>query len=745
MKKKTICVAAVLASCITLSATFTGCSLVSQNSVADMAQEIATVDIRKSDKFEESKLKDYKDAIGSTSIVKRSLVSYFLNVGSTYISQYNYSYADTFNLLLDSLIDNAVLTQYATLELLKDKSTNKESLEYDSKALETYMGKESDIAKYEYLLGGEDSDMVKIAKYNLYSSLNSAIDSFEKTKEEDEEYKGTETRTTPTNLNTEQDDYYPKTEKGELDYFIYTGFSNEKHSYLLKDSGVYQDDAKKGTTRATRIEAYNKFLDSLHDNGLIRDDEADKLTDILELSYIDEEYKSRLESCIINKYYDIYEAQQSAELKANSYAYLNRVYNELLKDQTKNYKSASSFETAMGSMSSTSFILYNPKTEDSEFGYGENKQNGKFGFVYNILLPFSSRQSVKLAELNSLKGEDEDDNHYFIERNKLLKNIVTQDQRAAWFNGQTDYSFKASETSYADNYYSAGDANRNYLFFEGNLTQSGEGGRYKKLQAYDGRYSYNGRVYENEDGSYTLVGNPLTIDGMLKEFSAYINFVLKGDSVKFDGGYNPEVGNEAYYNEDNYLEADGKEVNYSKFIYASGNVEFGGNTALFNNNKDLFNANTKQYAAMSAVNELQFAYTTDTGVLSQYVGYSVSAYKTNYIKEFEYAAKLAVSKGAGNFAVCAGDYGWHLVYVTYAFDYGTNGEVYNPDWQNNIDVEGTFENMFFEWVKGNDLSDINTSVRNKILSDFDNEKGDNATVVKYQNRYQNLLDMENNN
>lgn len=721
MKKKTLAVA-VLASCITLSATLGGCSLVSKNSMADMAQEIATVDIRNSDVFGDSGLEAYKDAITVSSIEKRDLVSYFINVGSTYVSQYGYSYADTFNMLLDSLIDNAVLTQYATLYLIAEKSKT------DANALETFKSKTTEVEKYKYLLDDKDVDY---ATYKLYSSLNSAIDSYEKKviKEEDG-YTGTDKRTTPTNLDAEQDDYYP-VKDGKLDYNVYTGFEG----YLIGQSGKYQEDKLDGTNRVTRIKAYNDFLDNLRANDLIGDGESEVLTDVLKLGYIQSEFVSQLESRVVNKYYELYEEQREALLTDNNYEYTADVYSKMLGDQKKSYKTSSAFETAMGSMSSTSFILYNPETSESDWA---EQGLAKFGYVYNILLPYNAKQSAQLAELTKIKEANKDDNFYYTERNKLLRNIKTEDQRSAWFNGEKNYSFnaKAEESKYTADYYGK-NSGRDYLFFEGHLADSEEGGRYKKLQAYDGRYSYNGNVYENDNGSYTLIGNELTIDGMLKEFSAYINYVLGGDYVEFDKNYTPEQGNTAYYNQtDFYKDADKKEIDYSKFLYASGKVDFGGF-----NKSDLMNSKTKQYEAMSAVNELQFAYTTDTGVLSQYVGYSVSAYNTSYIKEFEYAAKLAVAKGEGSFTVCAGDYGWHLIYVTYAFDFGTDGVVYTPEWAKNVEVEGTFENLFYEWLKSTDLADVTTNRRDKIISDFGKETGDHITVVKYQSRYQNLLDL----
>jgi hypothetical protein len=739
MKKKRVAVA-VLASCITLSATMSGCSLVSLNSKKDMEQVIATVDISLSDKFSDSGLSSYSSAIGSTSIVKRELVSYFLTTGYSYV-QNGYTYETVFNMLIDSLVENAVLSQYCTLELIKDKATNTSStVGYDSNALSTFNSKETEVAKYEYLLGGEDSKRVQLAKYTLWSSLNSTLDSYEETYiSESDSYEGTDSRTTPTNVDTENDDYYPVGEDGKsLYYGIYTGYEN----FLLGQSGNYQDDALEGTNRTTRMRAYNTFINNLKSNNLISDSDED-LTDVTKLEYYQSEYVTQLQQQVINEYYDIYSEAQESLLKDKDYAYISNVYNELLASQKASYEDDySSFESALGDMSSSSFILYSPSTEDSDKFDGET--NGTFGLVYNILLPFNDLQSQSYTALSSIYEVDEDANAFYSARNALLKQIQTTDQRSAWFNGTTDYSFNAKDTDIS--YYGKG--TRDYLFFENNLTDNV---RYKTLSTYVGLYSYNGKVYENTDGSYTLIPNKLGIDDMLSEFSAYVNYVMGSDSVTFDNGYVAGTSNESYYSvsdfykkaasgersddDGNYLDDNGdKEIDYSKFVYASGKINF--STAY--NHSDLFNStdNLDQYKAMSAVNELQFAYTTDTSVLSQYAGYSVSAYDTSYIKEFEYAAKLAVSGGAGTFTVCGGQYGWHIIYVTSSYSL-EGGDVYNPNWDR-IDTEGTFENLFFEWLKSSNLSDITTTRRSKIISDYNKDD----TVVKYESRYQNLLDLD---
>lgn len=723
MKKKTSC-ALLVASCIALSATFTGCSLVSSNTKEDMAQVIAEVDITQSEDFESSGLKSYASAIGTEEINKLELVSYFINVGYSYVSNGS-TYEDTFEMLVDSLVENAIITQYATLELLKDKIEKGES-----DALQTFTGKDSEIEKYEYLLGGEDSDDVKIAKYALYSSLNSALDSYESTLiDEEDEYTGTDSRTVPTNVDTEVDDYYPANVDGSLNYGVYTGYTG----YLLKDSGEYQDDKVEGTTRSTRVRAYNSFLVYLDTNGLIDKEDESNLTDLYSLSYVKDEYLTQLKAQVVSVYADLYEEQLLNELVDGDYTYIQNIYEELLGSQEASYSDYTSFETALSSMSSTSFVLYSPDTSDSDLFDGENA--GRFGFVYNILLPFSESQSRQLTALSSIYELSNDANAYYTGRNALLKGITTTDQRSAWFNGTTDYSFSASEAGITE-YYGSSD----YLFFENNLTKTD---RYETLQAYDGRYAYNGKVYENEDGSYTLIPNKLSIDAMLDEFCAYVDYVLGYNAAS----YNSTMASD-YYNVSDFYKYDEhgepvldddseKEIDYSYFVYTVGKITESDGSAIDFSHSDLFNPATTQYKAMSAVNELQYAYTTDTSVLSNYVGYSVSAYDTSYIEEFEYAAKLAINDGVGTFVVCAGDYGWHIIYVTCVYDIG-GGNVYDPDWAANIETEGTFENLFYEWIKDSNISDLSSNNQSRIISLYNTDD----VVTLYESRYKDLLELD---
>ena len=741
MKKKSI-VCGVLASSVVLAATFSGCSLVSTNTGADMNQTIATVNISKSAALDKE-FESYKDVVGETSIIKRELVAYFINYGYSYVQNYGYTYEQTFNTLLEQLVENAVLVQYSTMYLLQEKATNKDADGYDANALATYKSKGTDKEKYEYLLGGEDSEDVYIAKYNLYYSINTAIDNQEKEiLDEETSSNGTDTRTAPNGVDTQKENYYPSKD-GKLDYKIYARYAG----YEIGDSGAYEKDKLEGTNNATRIAAYNEFISNLTSSSYdLVDKKKENLRDVLSLNYIEYEYINQLQQRIINKYYDVYEEKQEALLKqtddedsSNDYEKIQAAYENLLKSQEESYKTESNFTSAMDEMSDSSFVLYSPKTDDTEGG-------GRFGYVYNILLPFSDSQSDALKALQSIYADKDLDGgykpEYYAARNYLLKNIETTDQRAAWFNGETEYAFQAnSDIKYYNN-----NQNSDWLFFENNVSNSD---KYESLDKYAGLYPYNGTVIEKED-DYLLVPNKLDIDGMLNEFVGYIDFVMGNttattyDKTQSGGYYDNDLTKNLYSGK----EVNGKQlIDYSNFIYTTGKVKFDNSSEAYNRTNLLWK-DSQQYKALSAANELQYAYTTDTGVLSQYLGYSVQAGDTSYIKEFEYAAHLAIAGdkdkgiegGAGSFAVCAGDYGWHLIYVTYTFDVDAYQYGNQPNWAENIDKEGTFENLFYEYHKGQNLSNISTKTRNRIITDF---KVD-STVTKYESRYKNLFELDNN-
>ena len=156
------------------------------------------------------------------------------------------------------------------------------------------------------------------------------------------------------------------------------------------------------------------------------------------------------------------------------------------------------------------------------------------------------------------------------------------------------------------------------------------------------------------------------------------------------------------------------------------------------------------------VNEVAFAYSTDPGSLNTYMGYAISPYSTNFMKEFEYAAQEAVKAkvkpnavpgtkptlkdSVGSYYVVPTDYGWHIIVSTFVFV--EDGPVY--DGYNHDDavgekmVEGSFSYRFYESLKTSAASNYTNEVQSSVLNDYNND----ACVTRYEKRYKDLLEMD---
>ena len=168
LKSKLIAVAAVAVS-ITMGASLSGCVTLNER---DIKQTVSTVNVSADANFK-AEFGSYADAIGDETISKMDLIVSYLNTGYSYVQQ-GYTYAQVFDMLSDALVENTVVTQYATAYVLKSKA------EAGTLNLTTYASKETEKDRYEYLLGGTDSEGVKKAKYALNSSLNGVLDRYEK-------------------------------------------------------------------------------------------------------------------------------------------------------------------------------------------------------------------------------------------------------------------------------------------------------------------------------------------------------------------------------------------------------------------------------------------------------------------------------------------------------------------------------------------------------------------------------------
>lgn len=708
--KKTTKVAAVALAAALSSTLLAGCDITTDVS-KDYAQVIAEVNIANSANFGEE-YAEYEGVIGTTEITKRDMVSYFISTGYSMMQSYGWTYYDTFNMISETLVNRQIYIQYAMLYLLDDESESDITVAGYEAAVEGQTGIDRRLAALAYFLDEEEEAQ---ALYSTRQLVNNTLDSQEETYLDHDHSHDDSTstaRTTPTGIDTETEDYYNEA------YRIYTG------SNALADCPGYE--APEGSTPTTRRKAYSSFLASLRANSLI--ESGEDLSDVESLTYFKTELASAYETAIINKLTDKFEDTIRATVNEQ---YAQEIYDTTYSRQETTFANdTDSFETALDGVSDTSFVLTAPEAN--------------YGYVINILIPFSTSQSLELenapADLGDTKGNN------FLQRAALLKNVRGTDQRGTWFD--EDYAFDGAEV---ENAYTGGNAARSYLFFEDSL---GGNEQYERVPNYLGYYTYNGTVRQNDDESYTVRPNRITIDEFIAEMEGYLTQAANEVSVEGDGytvsegvyvngiaaddTINAVADNTTYYNRsvsDYYTESGA--VDYSKFVYYAGQVNF---TNGFDANQ-FFLAGSAENVAYSVMNELSFAYNTDTAGLNDYFGYVISTGATDYVPEFEYAAQYVCRQGAGSYVVVPSDYGWHVIYCTFSFVADEEGNVIAPytfNWDDRA-TEGTFSYLFYEALCADLVSEYASIRQSNAIEDFKD------CAVVYEDRYADLSGLDTAN
>ena len=709
--KKTTKVAAVALAAALSTSLLAGCDITT-NIQKDYAQTIAEVNITESENFAGSEYAAYGDVIGTTEITKRDMVAYFISTGYSMMQSYGWTYHDTFAMISETLVNRQIYIQYAMLYLLDDESESDITVAGYEAAVEGQMGIDRRLAALAYFLDEEEEAQ---ALYSTRQLVNNTLDSQEETyldHDHSHDDSASTARTTPTGIDTETEDYYNEA------YRIYTG------SNALADCPGYE--APEGSTPTTRRKAYSSFLASLRANSLI--ESGEDLSNVESLTYFKTELASAYETAIINKLTDKFEDTIRATVNEQ---YAQEIYDTTYSRQETTFANdTDSFETALDGVSDTSFVLTAPEAN--------------YGYVINILIPFSTSQSLELenapADLGDTKGNN------FLQRAALLKNVRGTDQRGTWFD--EDYAFDGAET---ENAYTGGNAARSYLFFEDSL---GGNEQYERVPNYLGYYTYNGTVRRNDDESYTVRPNRITIDEFIAEMEGYLTQAANEVSVEGDGytvsegvyvngiaaddTINAVADNTTYYNRsvsDYYTESGA--VDYSKFVYYAGQVNF---TNGFDANQ-FFLAGSAENVAYSVMNELSFAYNTDTAGLNDYFGYVISTGATDYVPEFEYAAQYVCRQGAGSYVVVPSDYGWHVIYCTFSFVADEEGNVIAPytfNWDDRA-TEGTFSYLFYEALCADLVSEYASIRQSNAIEDFKD------CAVVYEDRYADLSGLDTAN
>ncbi len=508
------------------------------------------------------------------------------------------------------------MTAEATLDLLLDQLVNRKIVVQKAETELTPLNAGEIVGNplEKYLSANQINSIKKKAN----ESINSAIEGYlEKDEEEEEKEETEETRTTPT-------------------------YEDDGEEEVVSEADIPAVD--KDSTKAIKT-AYSQFEKALKKNYYTYDSYYASIVDDL------------IEDEIVGLWEDSIEGKVTV-----SYAEMQKRYEDMLAVQSSEYASAADYKTALGEVSSSKFVLYNEAV-----GYG---------YVYNLLIPFSDYQAAILAKYTAkYQAGKMTTAQYKAIRNTLLTGVKAKDLRESWITAGYDYDFTTK--LFGEDYCKTAG-----IPFDGTVSYTYTNDAGEEVVLVDTK------APENTKGKYTYVTNEYSMDEFLGKFNGW----MKAEPVA-----DPSYAN-------------------------AGQVKL---------------AETTLTAAKEMISDLCFAYGSDTGILNSYKGY-VSAPEPadnaseTYVKEFAVAARDVVNKGAGNYVVVGTDYGWHIIYCTEALN--TDSQVLNQD---DLTKTGTFTYNFHKMMKDSLVSKTISDQQTELLNTY---KNDTKVVKKYATRYADLVD-----
>lgn len=569
--KKTLkkLIAVLLASAISVS--MFACDIVTLNNERVSEQVVATVQVY--------------DGAPVEKITNSQIMSAYSSYGYYYVQNFGYTVEETVELILNSLIQNKVYVQNA-MNYFNNLDGFVKNTEFDA----TFGNDDWNPSKY--LTAEEILD----AKYEVRKSVNTAIENYMPAKETEskEEYTAT-ARTAPTGATN-----YTEQEPDKANYVIVTG------SY---DTGKVSD--------SERREAYYKLLKAMDGSGHIDSKFDWKKGNIEDTEYFKESLKQQYETALVSKYekYLAYDYSLTVDFDSVSSAYAD-MYNA----QVLNYVSESAYETALGSATAASPVVYNPYE-----GYA---------YVYNLLLGADTTLSAKITEIKTEYTNNEiTKEEYFTKREAVLNDITASDLRNTWITA--GYDFDYSTKTFLNDYALA----TTPLTYKGEVTWTNKGeyaaekvtetkGSFFKYYTMDGTE----KVYDDDYApSYKAVSTVYTLDTFLPMMDEYVyGSSMTGTTDTVDG------------------------ISLKKVV---------------NSNVDVAEWDEK-------INELIFAFSTDTGSLNTYKGYTIgnkTMYGTEtYVEEYAAAARALKDMGKSSYVVVGTEYGWHIMFLSERIAAGTN-------------------------------------------------------------------------
>ncbi len=366
----------VLVGVLCLTSLF-GCKLITTNTERDMKQVVATI------KIDDAPMK---------TISKREVVIAYNNyVESGYTST---SSSELFSEVIESLIQNAVLVQYAMKHFADKADFNGTKWE-----LESYL----------------DEDEILDCKYNAYLQFEEVIDGYVKDKEEEkvgDTYSG-DVRTVPTGATVNSE------------------ISDERKELYIENFW--------SEVITPKYNAYVKTINTLKANDLLGDYEYGKIETIEYFNQILTVYE---EDVLIGKFQDDIEKEAR---KTITFEKINQEYLELYGEQ-KN-ASTSEFEAVLSNASAESPVLS-----------GQNGYGMVYHILLKADETMTNQLTELKEKYKKDNGTPVYANSvYRADRAEIFKSITAKDQRESWIKskydfGETTTALKGYELAFTGDY-----------------------------------------------------------------------------------------------------------------------------------------------------------------------------------------------------------------------------------------------------------------------------------------------------
>jgi len=605
MKKRSSILTKILSLIIALICAigvFSGCSLVKTDTVKDSNLVVAKVQI--------------EDDIDPITIYKKDMFSAYVAYGYYYVNNYGYSVADTYQMILDNLEQNAVVEQFAKKELvqihsdIKAKQLANEELTDFQEYFINNVGKISgisDVATETLQVNGSlDSFITEYqyaeSIYTIKKSINDLIDSFvEEDEEEHEEHENV-------SLTARENPFEEETEEELEEWELKDKTPTEKDlAIAAKTLGVEVSELPAASTSnmfdlnlymyktynydvstKQRQRAFNQAISGYRSLGIIDKNEYHSSNNALEYEYFKNQIETEKAQQIVLFYQASLEDQVKAEQLTNQMLYKD--YQDLYRTQELKFKNDySAYETAMGSATKDAPIVYHP-------------YNG-YGYVSNLLLGFNDAQTAELTLYKGQKGISAENVVKF--RDNLAKTIIVKDQRVSWATSglgvyESDkYTFDSK-----------------YLLTENATLKD-------KISSFIGKVE-NAYSHTEED------------ENGIEKTEWFVS-----------NGVASSIGYNSFYND--YLVAC---LGFNSDINA---VTF--------NTKTNTGFDTLTNYDDNSMRDLIYAFSTDPGSVTSKNGYLYSPFTsaTQYVSEFAAAAKAIVEAGEGAYTLVVTDYGVHVM------------------------------------------------------------------------------------